>query len=210
MADDADSVDEQLNSRTDVAADDAPATSVETPQNSGGESEHGADTPVGQRHSGIRLALAVGLAAVLASAGLCGWLGYRAYQAQHVERQRALFVQVGRQAALNLTTINYAEADADVQRILDSATGNFYDNFHKRAPAFIDVVKQAQSKSQGSVTEAGLESVDGNQAQVLVAVTVKTSNAAAPEGGPRLWRMRISVQKVSRNDAKVSNVQFVP
>jgi Mce-associated membrane protein len=40
-------------------------------------------------------------------------------------------------------------------------------------------------------------------------VTVKTSNAGAPEQAPRAWRMRISVQKVD-DGAKVSNVEFVP
>ena len=44
---------------------------------------------------------------------------------------------------------------------------------------------------------------------MLVAVTVTPSNAGAPEQQPRAWRMRISVQKVG-DDAKVSNVEFVP
>ena len=51
-----------------------------------------------------------------------------------------LFVQVARQGALNLTTIDCQSADADVQRILDSATGTFYDDFSKRSQPFIDVV----------------------------------------------------------------------
>ncbi|BBY40102.1 hypothetical protein MMAN_42360 [Mycobacterium mantenii] len=96
-----------------------------------------------------------------------------------------------------------------MQRILDSATGTFYDDFKKRSPAFSEVVKQAHSKSQGTVTEAGLESDDNNQAQVLVAVTVKTSTAGAAEQQPRRWRMRISVQKVG-DGAKVSSVECVP
>jgi Mce-associated membrane protein len=61
----------------------------------------------------------------------------------------------------------------------------------------------------GTVTEAGLESETANDAQVLVAVTVKTSIASAPEQNPRAWRMRVSVQKVGE-DVKVSNVEFVP
>ena len=44
---------------------------------------------------------------------------------------------------------------------------------------------------------------------MLVAVTVNTSNAGAPEQQPRAWRMRITVQKVG-DEAKVSNVEFVP
>ena len=71
------------------------------------------------------------------------------------------------------------------------------------------VVKQAQSKSVGTVAEAGLVSESENGAEVLVAVTVKTSNAGAPEQAPRAWRMRITVEKVG-DEAKVSNVRFVP
>ena len=161
------------------------------------------------RISTDRLALVIGLVVVVALAGLAGWLGFRAYQSHQADEQRKLFVQVGRQGALNLTTIDFHRADADVQRILDGATGKFYDNFSQRSQPFIDLVKRAQSKSVGTVTEAGVESMSGDEAQVLVAVTVKTSNVGAPEPDPRLWRMRLSVQKVG-NEAKVSNVEFVP
>ena len=159
--------------------------------------------------SHVRLATIAGLVLVLALGGLTGWLGFRAYESRKAEEQRNLFLQVGRQGALNLTTIDHQQADADVQRILDSATGTFYDDFQKRAQPFIEVVKQAQSKSVGTISEAGLESESGDEAQVLVAVTVKTSNAGAPEQEPRAWRMRISVQKVGE-EAKVSKVDFVP
>ena len=159
--------------------------------------------------SHVRLATIAGLVLVLALGGLTGWLGFRAYESRQAEQQRKLFLQVGRQGALNLTTIDYQQVDADVQRILDSATGTFYDDFQKRAQPFIEVVKQAQSKSVGTISEAGLESESDNEAQVLVAVTVKTSNAGAAEQEPRAWRMRLSVQKVG-DEAKVSNVEFVP
>jgi Mce-associated membrane protein len=159
--------------------------------------------------SHMRLATIAGLVLVLALGGLTGWLGFRAYESHKADEQRKLFLQVGRQGALNLTTIDWEHADADVQRILDSATGTFYDDFQQRAQPFVEVVKQAQSKSVGTIAEAGLESVSDNEAQVLVAVTVKSSNAGAPEQAPRAWRMRISVEKVE-DEAKVSNVEFVP
>lgn len=159
--------------------------------------------------TGVRLALAVGGATIVVLAALVAWLGYRAYESHQVQQQRLLFLQVGRQGALNLTTIDYTEADADVQRVIDSSTGTFRDDFQKRAGPFIEVVKQAQSKSVGEITEAGLESQQGDQAQVLVAVTVKTSSAGAEEQQPRAWRMRMTVQKVG-DGAKVANVEFVP
>jgi Mce-associated membrane protein len=165
--------------------------------------------PAKQPMSHMRLATIAGLALVVALAGLTGWLGFRAYESHKAEQQRNLFLQVGRQGALNLTTINWEQAEADVQRVLDSATGTFYDDFQKRAQPFVEVVKQAQSKSTGTIAEAGLESLSGDEGQVLVAVTVETANAGAPEQQPRAWRMRLTVQQVG-DDAKVSNVEFVP
>ncbi|MGI9125734.1 MAG: mammalian cell entry protein [Mycobacterium sp.] len=157
----------------------------------------------------VRLALIVGLAFVVALTGLCGWLGYRAYESRQSADFRSLVVQVARQGAVNLTTIDYEHADADVKRILDSATGQFYDEFSTRSAPFIDMVKKAQSKTSGTVTEAGLESIGDNEGQVLVAVSVATSNKGAKEERPRFWRMRLTVTR-NGGDTKVSKVDFVP
>lgn len=166
------------------------------------------DEPAAAGRSPLQLAAILGLVAVVALAGLTGWLGYRANESHQAQQQRDLFLQVGRQGAVNLTTIDYQQAESDVQRVLDSATGAFYDDFSSRAEPFTEVVKQAQSKSTGTITEAGLESVSDNAADVLVAVKVMTANAGTPEQAPRFWRMRLTVQQVG-DDAKVSKVVFV-
>ncbi|MCV7301580.1 Mce protein [Mycobacterium barrassiae] len=186
----------------DEASDDADEEGAE-----GGDEEPSA--PAKRRMSHVRLATIAGLVLVLALGGLAGWSGYRAYDAYKGEKQRQLFLQVGRQGALNLTTIDWEHAEADVQRVLDSATGTFYDDFQNRAAPFVEVVKQAQSKSVGTIAEAGLESATEDEGRVLVAVTVNTSNIGAPQQEPRAWRMRLTVTKVG-DDAKVSNVEFVP
>ena len=196
---------EPESTATEVEASDAESTETEAETDEETADEKPAKPPM----SHVRLATIAGLVLVLALGGLTGWLGFRAYESRKAAEQRNLYLQVGRQGALNLTTIDHQHADADVQRILDSATGTFYDDFQRRAQPFVDVVKQAQSKSVGTISEAGLESESGDEAQVLVAVTVKTSNAGAPEQEPRAWRMRIIVQKVGE-EAKVSNVEFVP
>jgi Mce-associated membrane protein len=158
--------------------------------------------------TGLRCAIIASILVVAVLGGLIGYLGYRTYETRLAAQQRELFLQTARQAAVNLTTISYAHADQDVARILDSATGSFQDTFRDRAQSFIDVVKKAQSESEGTVTAAGLESVDADRAQVIVALSVKTSNAGVPEQQPRGWRMRLSVQKMG-DTAKVSDVQFV-
>jgi Mce-associated membrane protein len=153
---------------------------------------------------------AVGVAIIVALLGLGGWLGFRLHQDDQVRAQRNLYVQVARQTAINLTTINYAEVDADIKRVLDSATGDFHEEFQNRSQPFVEVVKKVQSKTEGTIAEAGLLSYTNDQAQVLVAISVKTSMAAAaPDQEPRRWRMRLTVDK-NGDSAKVSKVEFVP
>ena len=160
--------------------------------------------------SSIPRPIAVGVAIIVALLGLGGWLGFRVHQDDQMQAQRNLYVQVARQTAINLTTIDYSEVDADIKRVLDSATGAFHDEFQNRSQPFVEVVKKVQSKSEGNIAEAGLLSYTKDQAQVLVAVAVKTSMAAAPaDQEPRRWRMRLTDDKTG-DSAKVSNVEFVP
>jgi Mce-associated membrane protein len=161
------------------------------------------------RHHGLRVALTAAVLIVAALSALAGWLGLHAHESHQRAQQRAMFLEAARQGALNLTTISYTEVDADIKRILDSSTGAFYADFQKRSLPFVEVVKQAQSKSLGTITEAGLESMQGDNAQALVGVSVTTSNAGAAQPQPRVWRMRISVQNID-GTAKVSKVEFVP
>jgi Mce-associated membrane protein len=163
---------------------------------------------VGKASVELRLSVVMSVVVVVLAA-LTGYLGYRFHQAQLASSERELFVQTGRQAAINLTTISYTQVDADVARILDSAVGTFHDDFQSRAQPFIDVVKAAQSTTEGSVTAAGLESINGDRAQVIVAVSVRTSTADSSEHQPKAWRMRMSLQRIG-DSAKVSDVQFVP
>lgn len=162
-----------------------------------------------KRVSGQRWATLLGVVLVVALSALLGWLGFRVHHAQHEQAQRSQFLQAARQGALNLTTIDWQRAEADVRRIMDGATGEFYDDFDKRSKAFIEVLKQAKATTVGTITDAGLESETADTAQALVAVSVQTSNAGEPEQVPRAWRMRIYVQKVG-GQVKVSNVGFVP
>ena len=153
--------------------------------------------------------LLVSVLIVATLAGLVGWLGFRAHEPNQTRRDSDLFLAAGRQAALNLTTIDYTRVDADMQRILDASTGAFRDDFAKRSAPFVAVVKKAQSKAEGTIAAAGIQSQGRDEAQVLVAVTVKTATVAGPDPEPRSWRMRITVQK-TQSDLKISDVQFVP
>jgi Mce-associated membrane protein len=195
----------QVTEQTEVEVSAADDTAVERHDGSG--------AGVQPRRRAIRPAVVFGSLAVVALAALAGWSALRAQESRQANAQRQLYVQVARQAAVNLTTISYTEPEADVKRILDSSTGTFHDDFERRSPALVGVVKRIQSTSQRTVSEAGLESDYADHAQVLVAVTVKASDAAAGAGRAdqslRAWRMRISVQREG-DGAKVSDVEFIP
>ena len=211
MADDGDATDAaELGQSTRL--DEPAAAESDTDDGEAVFDEDEVVDPVQRRPTGrhtLRLTLTATAVAVVALGALIGWLGLRAHQSQQTDQQRAVYLAAARQGALNLTTISYTEVDADIKRILDSATGEFHDDFQKRSQPFVEVVKQSQSKSQGTVTESALESVQGDAAQALVSVAVTTSTAQAAQQQPRAWRMRISVQKMG-DTAKVSNVEFVP
>jgi Mce-associated membrane protein len=160
--------------------------------------------------SPVRLAVLVGVIAVIVLGALTGWLGFGAYRVYQAEQLRHLFLQTARQGAINLTTIDWEHADSDVARILDSASGTLHDDFAVRSQPLVEAVKTLKSKSVGTIIEAGVESMSGDAAQVLVVASVKTTLVNQPEQPPRSWRMRVSVQKAADGQAKVSSVAFVP
>jgi Mce-associated membrane protein len=184
------------------------AEPVGQPEVLGGDPREGTRPVVAGVHRAGGRAVVLGVVLVAAIGGLVGWLGYLALQGHRVAAQHAMFVQMAQQGALDLTSIDYAHVDGDVQRILDSSTGKFHDDFQSRSQPFVAVVKQAQSKSEGTVNGVGLESLSGDSARVLVAVVVKTTSAGN-QSDTRAWRMRIDVQEVD-GSAKMSNVEFVP
>ncbi|MCU1701475.1 MAG: hypothetical protein JWR34_7538 [Mycobacterium sp.] len=172
------------------------------------DADGGSAVPSKQPTSVVKRAIQFGIATVVTLAAVAGWLGFHAYQAQQLQAERSQLLQAARQGAVNLTTIDWQQADRDVQRILQGATGQFYDDFSKRSQPFVELVKKTQSTTVGTVSEAGLESQSAGNAEVLVAVTVATSNAGAPQSDPHGWRLRIAVTRVG-DQAKVSNVEFV-
>ncbi|UQB93143.1 MULTISPECIES: hypothetical protein [Mycobacterium] len=192
--------------------DDQPKSRIGDDHQDDTGDDHGDATSAARASRGgnyLHVVLVICLAAFIAIAALCGWLGFQLYQSQRDQQQVERFLQAGRQAALNLTTISFTEVDVDVQRVLDSATGEFHDDFQKRSQPFIDLVKQTRTETKGKVTAAGLESQHGNQARVLVAVSVDTSTGGTHEEQVRMWRMHIDLMQVG-NDVLVSNVGFEP
>lgn len=207
----ADSADTEPVEPTETEESSQSAPEAEAPESeTESEVEEAAEASAPKRRGLLRRPTAgiVGVVLVVALAALTGWLGYDFYQVHHEQQRRAMFVDTARLGATNLTSIDWEHAEDDVQRVLDTSAGKFYDDFEKRSKSFLEVVKQIKSKSVGTVTSSGLESYSDDKADVLVSVTVRSTNAGVPEQTPQVWRMVLTVQDIE-GKAKVSNVEFI-
>lgn len=173
-----------------------------------GDSGEGAATAPVRRPGGYLVVLIGLTVAVIALVTAGAVLGWQVLQDSSRDARRELVLQTARQAALNLTNVDYRTADQDVQRLLAGSTGDFAGGFGPGSPGFLDVVKQTQLVSTGQVTSAGIEALDQHSARVLVAVKASVHNAGAPRAAPRNYRL--SVELVQRADRwLVSKVEFM-
>lgn len=216
--------DKDAEDTTVVQAADDTAEAPETPEPSGTpEPSEEPEPSAGSTESTSRrlrvpgLSGLSGLSRVLAAAvilAICGLLGASGWMLWHhhtvlAERQRsAAYVAAARQGVVNLTSLDFNKAKEDVQRVLDSATGEFRDDFQRRADDFASVVKDSKAVTQGSVTASAVESMSKDSAVVLVLANERVTNAAGAKDDPRAFRFRVSVVR-DGDQLKISKVEFV-
>jgi Mce-associated membrane protein len=171
-----------------------------------------AETKPAPRRLGMPdLRLALTATVVVAIVGLLAASGYLAWHHRNVvqERQRAgSYIATARQAVVNLTSLDFNKANEGVQRVLDIATGEFKDDFQKRAEDFASVVKDSKAVTEGSVAASAVESMNKDSAVVLVLANERVTNIAGAKDAPRTFRFRVSVVH-DGDDLKVSKVEFV-
>jgi Mce-associated membrane protein len=208
------------------AADDtaeAPETPESSEESARSEPSEEPEPPAGSTES-TRQRLRVpglsglsGLSRVLAAAtilAICGLLAASGWMLWHhhtvlAERQRsAAYVAAARQGVVNLTSLDFNKAKEDVQRVLDSATGEFRDDFQRRADDFVSVVKDSKAVTEGSVKASAVESMSKDSAVVLVLANERVTNSAGAKDDPRAFRFRVSVVR-DGDQLKISKVEFV-
>lgn len=115
------------------------------------------------------------------------------------------YVDYAKQFTIALTSLSAQSADSDIQRIIDGSTGQFHEDFASRRSSFAQTVVGSNVTTEGTVNSAGLDSINGTTAHVLVAATSKVTNNAGPSQGPRSWRLVLQVEKIG-DRYKVSKV----
>jgi Mce-associated membrane protein len=146
---------------------------------------------------------------ICAFAGASGYIMSQDHGSTERAQRAANFVAGARQGVINMTSLDFNRAKEGVQRVLDSSTGEFRDDFQQRAKDFTSVVEQSKVVTQGTVNAAAVESMDRHSASVLVAATSRITNSAGAKDEPRAWRLRITVTE-DGGQYKMSKVEFVP
>lgn len=150
--------------------------------------------------------------AVAVTCALLGASGYMTWQHRGAVRERdrsAQFAAAARQGVVALTSMDFHTAEHDVQRILDSSTGAFKDDFQSRAGDFTKDVEQSKVVTKGTVNAAAVESMTGASAVVLVAATSEVTNSTGAQLEPRAWRLSVSLLE-DAGQIKMSKVEFIP
>jgi Mce-associated membrane protein len=131
-----------------------------------------------------RAPIALGVVLVLLL-GVLGWLVVDARDTRDRDDARQAALQAARQQAVNLTTISYQTADADLGRIISAATGTLKTQFEAQRAQFPDVLKRDKSVSVGTVLAAGVASQSKGTVEALVAVDAAVSNDQTAKAGGR-------------------------
>lgn len=151
---------------------------------------------------------AAAIVLICAFIGISGYMAWQDHEATKREQRAANFVAGARQGIVNMTSLDFNRAKEDVQRVLDSSTGQFRDDFQQRAKDFTSVVEQSKVVTKGTVTAAALESMSEHSASVLVSATSRISNSAGAKDELRMWRLRVTVTEES-GQYKMSKVDFI-
>lgn len=111
------------------------------------------------------------------------------------EERRGEVLQEAKQHAVNFTTLDYRTFEDDIELVLDGATGSFREEFGASVEEVRELVTQNESVSKGSISEAGLVSLDDDSARVLVVADTEVSNLASPDPQPRHYRIQMDLTR---------------
>ncbi|MEI7715434.1 MAG: hypothetical protein WCI78_05000 [Mycobacterium sp.] len=177
----------------------------------GREGSAGATEPTGWRRWVAPPVLACAVAILLVIGFVAASITMLAQHRDATQREKhdTAFVAGAKQCVLNMITLDFTKARSDVQRVIDSSTGEFKADFQKKANDLIALVEKSKAITDGTIDAAALESVAGNSAVVLVAAVSRVTNSLPGKlEPPKLWRLRVTIADEG-GQYKMSKVDYV-
>lgn len=159
------------------------------------------------RPSVLVLALSALLVALLLGAGLLGW---HRYQAGRIADDRSQALQTARDVASNLTTITSDNFNGQIDALSKISTSTFKDQMTGYSAMFGALLKQGNVSLRGTITSAGLETVDRDKGTASALVTVSTliTSGQQPQGVPQSFGLSVALQR-DGDRWLASNVEFL-
>ena len=127
-------------------------------------------------------------------------------QAAALVTTRAQVQGVAGQIAVDFTSVDYRHLSAEFKATAARATPDFAKKYLSTVQAFEPLYKKGKVVLATSVESAGIQSLTGNSAVVLVAVKGIGTNAESPNGTEQLFRMQVDLSRVN-GTWLASNVQ---
>ncbi len=141
-------------------------------------------------------------------AALSGLMMFHHHKSTERQQRASAFIAGAKRGVVNMISLDFSKAKEDVQRVIDSSTGKFRDDFAQQSADFTKTVEQSKVVTEGTVTAAALESMNDSSALVLVSATSRITNLPTPQQ-PRAWRLKVTVTE-DGGQYKMSKVEFVP
>lgn len=157
------------------------------------------------KYAAVILAV-IGIAAL---ASTSAWIVVKHRQAEHQRDLGAQFSAAARQGVVSLMSLDFNRAKEDVQRIVDSSTGQFREDFQSQAEEFAKVAESSKVVTEAKVTATAVQAMTEDTADVLVAAASTITNAQGAKEDPRSWRLIVSMAR-DGDQIKMAKVEFAP
>ncbi|AEF38875.1 hypothetical protein [Hoyosella subflava] len=133
---------------------------------------------------------------------LSGVLGYLYWDTSRGERALAQAETLRIQAVSDASTYaelmgsyTYTDLEQSFSDVIAVSTPEFAEEYETVANELRDAVTESRGVSQGSAIHAAVQSVDENQATVLVFLNQEVTNVLRPEGGIEASRLVVSLER---------------
>jgi Mce-associated membrane protein len=123
-------------------------------------------------------------------------LGISVWRTQDKIDDRAAAEQAARQTAVNLASIDYRTVKQGIDRVLSGMTGDVKSQWATQSRTIADTATKTQSMSTVQSVRAGVVSMDGDSAEVIVAVSAVTTSPKVRQGAPRYYRFTMDLTRV--------------
>ena len=125
------------------------------------------------------------------------------------DQQRTEVLTVARSVVTSMTSLSTGESASTLSKFADQLAPTLRSQLLGPAGQLTALLSTAKVQSSGHILSAGIVSISSNNASVLVAADAQVTNASAPKGETRHYRMSVRLQREG-GTWRASAIELVP